>query len=91
MHAYIVSGMPDFSQRSAPVLAQNQAKVLIGVSASDESSREIVDSFLSFEAGHHLEYEEESEVLELNPAHALQVLMNHVEAFAQRIADQDAG
>ena len=41
-----------------------------------------------FEAGHHLEYEEPSEVLELNPAHALEVLMDHVEAFAQRMVDE---
>jgi hypothetical protein len=33
-----------------------------------------------FRAGHVLIYEEESEVLELNPAAALQVLMDHVES-----------
>jgi len=33
-----------------------------------------------FRAGHVLIYEEESEVLELNPAAALQVLMDHIES-----------
>jgi hypothetical protein len=37
-----------------------------------------------FEAGHALIYEDETEALELNPAHALQVLMDHIEAYAQR-------
>src|SRR5580700_6528011 len=45
--------MPDFSQHPAPVLAQNEAKVLIGVSPSDESGGEIINSFLSFEASDH--------------------------------------
>jgi len=37
-----------------------------------------------FRAGHHLIYEEETEALELNPADALEVLMDHVEAYARR-------
>ena len=37
-----------------------------------------------FRAGHHLIYEEATEALELNPADALEVLMDHVEAYAQR-------
>lgn len=35
-----------------------------------------------FQAGHYLVYEEPSEVLELNPAAALQRLMDHIEATA---------
>ena len=43
-----------------------------------------------FPAGHVLIYEEETGALELNPAHALQVLMDHVEQFAQRaVAETD--
>ena len=37
-----------------------------------------------FDAGHYLVYEEPSEVLELNPAGALQRLMDHIEAAARR-------
>jgi hypothetical protein len=35
-----------------------------------------------FRAGHHLIYEEPSEVLEMNPAAALQQVMDHIETFA---------
>jgi hypothetical protein len=35
-----------------------------------------------FRSGHVLIYEEPSEVLELNPAAALQLLMDHVESVA---------
>ena len=41
-----------------------------------------------FPAGHVLIYEEQTEALELNPAAALQTLMDHIEALAQRHADQ---
>jgi len=41
-----------------------------------------------FRAGHHLIYEEETEALELNPADALEVLMDHVEAYARRRAQE---
>jgi hypothetical protein len=34
-----------------------------------------------FRSGHHLVYEEPSEILELNPAAALQQVMDHIEAF----------
>ena len=34
---------------------------------------------ISFRGGHTVEYEEESEILELNPAAALQTVMNHFE------------
>ena len=49
-----------------------------------------------FAAGHYLVYEEPSEVLELNPAAALQRLMDHVESVARRMvagaeADADDG
>jgi hypothetical protein len=37
-----------------------------------------------FQPGHILIYEEPSEVLELNPAHVLQLLMDHVEGVAAR-------
>ena len=37
-----------------------------------------------FRAGHHLIYEEATEALEMNPADALEVLMDHVEAYARR-------
>jgi hypothetical protein len=40
-----------------------------------------------FRAGHVLMYEEPSEVLELNPAAALQTLMDHVESVARQMAD----
>jgi hypothetical protein len=41
-----------------------------------------------FRPGHYLVYEEDrSEVLEMNPADALQFLMDHIEAFAQRMVD----
>ena len=36
-----------------------------------------------FPAGHVLKYEETTEHLELNPAHALQTLMDHIERLAQ--------
>lgn len=36
-----------------------------------------------FRAGHHLIYEEPTESMELNPADALQTLMDHVEAYAR--------
>jgi hypothetical protein len=38
-----------------------------------------------FRAGHHLIYEEATEALELNPADALEVLMDHVEAHAREV------
>lgn len=37
-----------------------------------------------FRPGHHLIYEEPTKALELNPADALQTLMDHIEAFARR-------
>ena len=37
-----------------------------------------------FPAGHVLIYEEETEALELNPAAALQTLMDHIEALARK-------
>ncbi|OBK79176.1 hypothetical protein A5650_08860 [Mycobacterium sp. 1164985.4] len=37
-----------------------------------------------FPAGHVLIYEEETEALELNPAAALQTLMDHIESVARR-------
>ena len=37
-----------------------------------------------FPAGHVLSYEEETEALELNPAAALQTLMDHIEALARK-------
>jgi hypothetical protein len=37
-----------------------------------------------FRAGHVLSYEEETEALELNPAAALQTLMDHIESVARR-------
>jgi len=40
-----------------------------------------------FRAGHVLKYEEASEVLEFNPAAALQVLMDHIEAVAADVAE----
>ncbi|WP_197745395.1 cupin domain-containing protein [Mycolicibacterium moriokaense] len=40
-----------------------------------------------FPAGHVLIYEEETEALELNPAAALQTLMDHIESLAQRFRD----
>ena len=42
-----------------------------------------------FRAGHVLIYEEPSEVFELNPAAALQVLMDHLEATVSRMADAE--
>ena len=42
-----------------------------------------------FSAGHVLSYEEETEALELNPAAALQTLMDHVEALAPTYPQQD--
>lgn len=42
------------------------------------------DAFF-FRAGHVLVYEEPSEVLELNPAAALQVLMDHMEGVAEQM------
>lgn len=41
-----------------------------------------------FRAGHHLIYEEATESLELNPADALEVLMDHVEAYARRKVEE---
>jgi hypothetical protein len=40
-----------------------------------------------FRAGHVLIYEEPSQVLELNPASALQYMMDHIERAAARLAD----
>jgi hypothetical protein len=40
-----------------------------------------------FRAGHVLMYEEQSEVLELNPAFALQLLMDHIEGVVQNFVD----
>lgn len=40
-----------------------------------------------FPAGHVLIYEEETEALELNPAAALQTLMDHIESLARKYAD----
>lgn len=37
-----------------------------------------------FPAGHVLSYEEETEALELNPAAALQTLMDHIESLARK-------
>lgn len=39
-----------------------------------------------FRSGHYLIYEEPSQVLELNPAAALQQVMDHVEGFQRRYA-----
>lgn len=44
-----------------------------------------------FRPGHHLIYEEPTEALELNPADALQTLMDHVEAYAQRKRKESQG
>ena len=44
-----------------------------------------------FPAGHTLSYEEETEALELNPASALHVLMDHIESVAQRHIAETAG
>lgn len=45
-----------------------------------------------FRPGHYLVYEEqESEVLELNPADALQFLMDHIEDHARRMVEGEAG
>lgn len=41
-----------------------------------------------FRAGHHLIYEEATEALEMNPADALEVLMDHVEAYARRKVEE---
>ena len=41
-----------------------------------------------FRAGHHLIYEEVTEALELNPADALEFLMDHVEAHARELMKQ---
>ena len=41
-----------------------------------------------FRAGHHLIYEEATEALELNPADALEFLMDHVEAYARKFAEK---
>ena len=54
MVATAMSAMPDSSQHPAPVLAQDQAKMLVGISPPDESGGQIVNSFLFFEAGHYL-------------------------------------
>ena len=40
-----------------------------------------------FPAGHVLSYEEETEALELNPAAALQTLMDHIESFARKYVE----
>ncbi len=40
-----------------------------------------------FAAGHVLIYDEPTEHLELNPAHALQTLMDHIERKAQALVD----
>jgi hypothetical protein len=40
-----------------------------------------------FPAGHVLSYEEETEALELNPAAALQTLMDHIESLARKFKD----
>jgi hypothetical protein len=40
-----------------------------------------------FRAGHHLVYEEASEILELNPAAALQQVMDHVHESSMKAAD----
>ena len=41
-----------------------------------------------FRAGHHLIYEEPTEALEMNPADALEVLMDHVEAYARKTMEE---
>jgi len=38
-----------------------------------------------FRAGHHLKYDEATDAFELNPADALQVLMDNVEAYARKL------
>jgi hypothetical protein len=43
-----------------------------------------------FRAGHVLVYEEPSEVLELNPAAALGILMDHIESTVAGMTDPDA-
>ena len=40
-----------------------------------------------FPAGHVLIYEEETEALELNPAAALQTLMDHIESLARKYSE----
>jgi hypothetical protein len=52
--------------------------VYVGTEWPDDVASE-GDVFFFFPAGHTLVYEEVSEVLELNPAAALQSLMNHFE------------
>lgn len=37
-----------------------------------------------FRAGHHLIYEEQTNAVEFNPADALEVLMDHTEAYARK-------
>lgn len=52
-------------------------------SALEDEVAEAGDVYF-FRAGHHLIYEEPTQALELNPADALQTLMDHVEAYARR-------
>lgn len=42
-----------------------------------------------FRAGHHLIYEEATEALELNPADALEFLMDNVEAYARELVKKN--
>lgn len=44
-----------------------------------------------FRPGHVLIYEEPSEVLELNPAAALGILMDHIESVVAGMADSESG
>ncbi|MBW2942723.1 hypothetical protein [Zhongshania aquimaris] len=44
-----------------------------------------------FRAGHHLIYEEPTKSLELNPADALQVLMDHIESYARDLTEKNKG
>ena len=41
-----------------------------------------------FRPGHHLIYDEPTEALEMNPADALEFLMDHVEAYARKMVEQ---
>ena len=44
-----------------------------------------------FRSGHVLIYEEETKALELNPAAALQTLMDHIESLARRHSGHENG
>ena len=83
-----IKGSPAVCARAPTTATSSRAAFAAGIPGTDWPD-EIAGTGEAyfFRSGHVLIYEEETEALELNPAAALQTLMDHIESLAQRFRD----